>query len=265
MAGTRFVIAAALGLATSLAGLLTMTGHMRGLVTPALSAEVQLSDYPLPSGFGVQPQEVADFLAAELAERVMNDIALRVALGEEGQQRLIEIGLPRLVSTTVVQDMIQDIPPLARVLSMAEFRMAAQVVVRNSGPNRPDVALTLPGALLAEAETGSVEITAASTGLTVVVLGDMAAGETRMLRVWLGSAALDLGPEFGKSVLLGDGNDDSGRVWIYDREGWYGADLQAMAWARWLVAAVLLIVLVASGFVMGIAALTTRGTRTIRV
>jgi len=264
MAGSRLVIAAALGLATSLAGLLTMTGHMRGLVTPALSAEVQLSDYLLPSGFGVQPQEVADFLAAELAKRVENDIALRVALGDEGRQRLIEIVLPRLVTTTVVQEMIKDIPPLARVLSLAEFRMAAQVVVRNSGPDRPDVALTLPGALLAEAETGSAAITTASTGLTVVMLGDMAAGETRVLRVWLGQAALDAGPGLGRSVLLGDGNGDSGRVWIYDRDGWYGADLQAIAWARWLVAGVLLIVLVASGFVLGIAALTTRGGRISR-
>mgnify|MGYP006186236619 CR=1 FL=1 len=44
-----------------------------------LSAEVHLADFPLPQGFGLEPQVVADFLAAELTERGTDDIALRLA------------------------------------------------------------------------------------------------------------------------------------------------------------------------------------------
>lgn len=266
MAASRLAIAMAfVGVVATLAGLLTMTGHLRRIITPSLSAEVHLTDYLLPAGFGVDPQEVADFLAQEMVTRTQNDIAVRLALGEQAQRRLIEVGIPRLVSTSVVRDMIKGIPPLAKVLSVADFRIAAQIVVRNQGEARPDVALTLPGAILAEAETGSAGIEETSTGLTAVVLGDMAAGETRVLRVWLGQAAVDAGPGLAASVRLGDGNGDSGRVWLFDRGAWRGADLQAVPWARWLVAGVLLTVLVGSGLVLGFALLSARGRRTGRV
>ena len=97
------------------------------------------------------------------------------------------------------------------------------------GAARNDVALTLPGALLAEADSGTVEITTTSSGLTALTLGDMAADEERVLRVWLGQAAVDAGATLRQSVLLGDGAGEMGRVWIYDQANWQGADLQAIA------------------------------------
>jgi hypothetical protein len=230
--------------ALAMGGLLSMTGTLRSLISPPLTAEVRLAQFELPSGFGLDPQEVADFLVKDLTKRAETDIAVRLAMGPEAQARLIEIGIPRLVSSTVVRDMIRDIPPLARVLSVAEFKIAARITIANRGEARSDVALTLPGAVLAEADSGTVAISTTSSGLTALSLGDMAAGEERVLRVWLGQAALDAGAALGQSVLLGDGAGQTGRVWIYDQANWQGADLQAIPPARWMIAAVLLLVFV---------------------
>ena len=237
--------------AISLAGLLAMTGTLRPLVSPELSVEVHLSDYPLPQGFGLEPQVVADFLVAELTKRGTDDIALRLALGVEGQKRLVEIAIPRLVNSAVVRDMIANIQPLANVLSVGEFRMSARVVVQNRGAARSDVALTLPGAVLVEAETGTAEIETTSTGLTALNLGEMAAGEVRVLRVWLGEAAAGAGAGIGKQVLLGDAAGTAGRVWIYGQgAAWQGADLQAMPVARWVIGGVLVLAFIGSVLTM---------------
>lgn len=232
--------------ALAMGGLLSMTGSLRNLISPPLTAEVRLAQFQLPRGFGLEPQEVADFLVSNLTKRAETDIALRLAMGTEEQTRLIEIGIPRLVSSSVVRAMIRDIPPLAKVLSVAEFKIAARVTVANRGAARTDVALTLPGAVLAEADSGTVAITTTSGGLTALTLGDMAAGEERVLRVWLGQAAVDAGAALGPSVLIGDGSGQTGRVWIYDQADWRGADLQVIAPARWMIAAVLLMVFVAA-------------------
>ena len=237
---------ALIGAGLSLSGLLAMTGTLKTLLSPPLSAEVHLTDFALPTGFGLEPQLVADFLAVELINRAENDIALRLGMGEEGQKKLIEIGIPRLISSTVVRDMIRDIKPLADVLSVADFKMAGQVVVSNRGQDRKDVALTLPGVILVEAETGTASIETTSTGLTALTLGDMTAGEKRVLRVWLGKAAIEAGGGFSKAVLLGDGSGEAGRVWISDQARWQGVDLQTLPAARWIVAAVLLMVFVTS-------------------
>lgn len=256
--GSRLAIAAVLVGAVALGGVLAMTGTLRSLLSPSLSAEVHLSTYMLPRGFGLEPQEVADFLTAELTKRAEDDIALRLALGAEARQKLIDVGIPRLVSSTVVRDMIRDIPPLANVLAVADFKMAAQVVVSNAGAARQDVVLTLPGALLVEADAGTATIQTTSTGLTALRLGDMAADENRVLRVWLGQGALDAGPTLARSILLGDAAGDAGRVWIFDQGRWQGADLQAVPVARWMVAAVLVLVLLASFLVLMFALLSRR-------
>ena len=230
--------------ALAMGGLLSMTGSLRNLISPPLTAEVRLAQFQLPSGFGLEPQEIADFLVSNLTKRAETDIALRLAMGTDEQARLIEVGIPRLVSSSLVRDMIRDIPPLAKVLSIAEFRIAARVTVANRGAARTDVALTLPGAVLAEADSGTVAIITTSSGLTALTLGDMAAGEKRVLRVWLGQAAIDAGAALGPSVLIGDGSGQTGRVWIYDEADWQGADLQVIPPARWVIATVLLLVFV---------------------
>lgn len=251
------LIGAIVTAAISLAGLMAMTGTLRSLVSPDLTAEVHLSDYPLPQGFGLEPQVVADFLVAELTTRGTDDIALRLALGEEGQKKLVEIAIPRLVNSVVVRDMIENIQPLANVLSVGAFRMSARVVVQNAGEARSDVALTLPGAVLVEAETGTAEIETTSTGLTALNLGDMTAGEVRVLRVWLGEAAAQAGPGLGKQMLLGDAVGTKGRVWLYGQNAsWQGADLQAMPLARWVIGGVLVLAFIGAILTMLMLVLT---------
>ena len=97
-----------------------------------------MADYPLPTGFGLEPQVVADFLVEELVNPGADDIALRMALGVEGQKKLVEITIPRLVNSVVVRDMIANIKPLANVLAVGEFRMSARIEVRNRGEARSD-------------------------------------------------------------------------------------------------------------------------------
>ena len=249
--GTRLVVGAAvICAAVSLGGLLTMTGTLRTALSPGLSAEVHLSEYPLPAGFGIEPQEVSDFLVKELIQRAEDDIALRLSLGEKGKQQLIEIVIPRLVSSTVVRDMVANIRPLANVLSVADFRLAARVVITNRAAGAKDVALTLPGALLAEADGQPVKIVKTATGLTAVAVGDMASGESRVLTVWLGKPAVEAGAGLGRLVLVGAAGGQRGSVWIYGLGPWFGADEEAMPVARWMIAGALLMVLVASALVL---------------
>ena len=240
------VVGALLCAVLSLSGLLAMTGTLRALLSPPLSAEVHLTDFALPKGFGLEPQVVADFLVAELTKRAETDLALRLALGDEGQKKMIEVGIPRLVSSTVVRGMIRDIKPLSDVLSVGAFKLAARVVVSNRGQGRKDVVLTMPGAVLVEAETGTASIETTSTGLTALTLGEMAPGEQRVLRVWLGQVAVEAGAGFARQVVLGDGSGAVGRVWIAGQGPWQGADLQVLPVARWIVAGVLLMAFVVS-------------------
>ena len=249
--------------ALALGGLMAMTGSLRTLISPPLTAEVRLAQFQLPSGFGLEPQEVADFLVSHMTKRAETDIALRLGMGPEGQEQLIKIGIPRLVGSSMVRDMIRDIAPLAKVLSVAEFKIAARITVANRGAARKDIALTLPGAVLAEADSGTIAIITTSSGLTALSLGDMAAGEERVLRVWLGQAAVDAGAALGQSVLIGDGSGQTGRVWIYDQASWQGADLQAMPPARWVIAAVLLLVLVAASLTAAFGLMSAMRRRTV--
>jgi hypothetical protein len=249
------MLGAGLTAVITLAGLLAMTGTLRALISPQLSAEVHFADFPLPKGFGLEPQIVADFLVAELTTRATDDIALRLAMGTEGQKKVIEVAIPRLVNSVVVREMIAKIQPLANVLSVGNYRMSARVAVTNKGAARSDVALTMPGVVLVEAGTGNVAVETTSTGLTAVNLGGMGAGETRVLTVWLGQEAVDAGAGIGKQILLGDAGGDVGRVWLYGHRAWHGADLQAMPAARWMVGGALMVVFVASILVMLLAVL----------
>ena len=107
------------------AGLLAMTGGARGVLGADLRAEVHVTDYPLPTGFGIEPELVAEFLSASLQKRAGEDIALRFSLGTEGLKRLQEIALPRLMNVVVVRAMIRDVKPLSDLLAVGAFRRAA--------------------------------------------------------------------------------------------------------------------------------------------
>lgn len=246
------VLGAFVAAVLSLAGLLAMTGGLRQLASTELSAEVHLAEFPLPEGFGLEPQEVADFLVKELTVRATDDIALRLALGTDGQKKLIEVVIPRLVNSVVVRDMISQIKPLHNVLSVGAFRLSGQVLITNRGEARKDVALMLPGLLLAEG--GEVETT--SNGMTAVHLDELAADEVRVVKVWLGEAALQAGAGLHRQILLGDGAGNRGRVWLYGPGPWAGADLQAIPLARWAVAGVLAVTALAALLVLVMAAMT---------
>ena len=246
------VLGAIVAAVLSVAGLLAMTGTLRQLASSDLSAEVHLAEFPLPQGFGLEPQEVADFLVLELTERATDDIALRLALGSDGQRRLIEVAIPRLVNAVVVRDMIAEIKPLHNVLSVGGFRLSGQVVITNRGDARSDVALTLPGLLLAEG--GEVETT--SNGMTALHLDELAAGEVRVVKVWLGEPAVQAGAGLRRQLLLGDGAGSRGRVWLYAPGPWAGADLQAIPPARWAVAGMLAVTGLAAVLVLIIAGMT---------
>jgi hypothetical protein len=99
------------------------------------------------------------------------------------------------------------------------------------------VVLTVPGALLAEVDGEKARITTTSTGLKALELGAMAAGQSRAITLWLedGSLTADL----GRSVRLGAAEGVRGRVLLWGSQGWFGADMEALRWSRWLVGAVL--------------------------
>ena len=240
------IMSATLTLAAG-AGLLAMAGGARGVVGADLRAEVHVTDYPLPTGFGIDPELVAEFLSASLQKRAGEDIALRLSLRTEELKRLQEIALPRLMNVVVVRAMIREVKPLNDLLAVGAFRRVAQIVVTNAGAAATDVALTLPGAVLAEVGGATVPVLTTDTGLTAVGLGDMAAGEKRALTVWLGADAV--GIDLGYSTRIG-AEGRRGKILLTGQSDWAGADLEAMAWARWTVNTVLL-----GAFVFGVVGL----------
>ena len=141
------------------------------------------------------------------------------------------------MNVVVVRAMIREVKPLHDLLAVGAFRRAAQIVVTNAGAAAADVALTLPGAVLAEVDGATVPVLITDTGLTAVALGDMAAGEVRALTVWLGADAV--GIDLGDSTRIG-ATGRRGQVLLTGQGGWAGADLESLAWARWIVNAVLL-------------------------
>lgn len=75
-----------------------------------------------------------------------------------------------------MRDMIRGIEPLANVLWVGLFKIAAQVVVSSKGRNHKGLVLTMPSVVLVGADTGSAEIATPSTGLTALRLGDRSEG-----------------------------------------------------------------------------------------
>lgn len=246
--GLTLVVSAVLAVVSGL-GLLALGGGARGLGAPDLTATVQVTPFPLPAGFGVDPETVAGALAAILQKRVDGDVSLRMTLGEQGAKRLQEIVLPRMLNVTAVRALMSEVKQLSDMVALGSFRRAALIEVANAGPEKTDVALTLPGAALAEAASGSATIATRTGDLPVVELGTMAAGERRQITVWLDARSED--PGFARSVLLGAEGGVRGKVYLSGtRPGWTGAELEVVPWARWAVGGVLL-----SGFLAGIAAL----------
>ena len=223
-------------------GLAAMTGAVGALAAGGLNADVVLADYPLPGGFGVAPQEVSDFLVTEMQKRALTDVALRLVMGNDGQQKLHDVVIPRLLNSGVIRKLIEEVQPLADVLSIGQFKSTARIVVHNEGAAPlTDVAMIVPDAVRAEDGNGVVRIVETQPGLSAIELGDMASGEQRSITVWR-SAVADFRPDATGQFSLGAANGVRGQVDVLGTRDWLGAGLEKSAWARWLVAGLLMAV-----------------------
>ena len=235
-------ILVALGLILSAGlGLLIMSGNARGLLAPRLQAELVVQDFPLPPNMGVDPAHVADFMSGELQQRLEDDVAIRLMMPDGSMEKVRDIVLPRLMNVVAVESMMDDIPELNALLDLGSFRQTVSGKVYSSGP-ASNVALTVPGALLASVDGALADITTTSTGMTALVLGDMAAGQSYHVVLWLNESANAL--DLGRSVRLGAAEGQRGRVLLSGSRGWFGADVEALRWARWVIGGVLGAVLV---------------------
>lgn len=217
-------------------GLLVMSGGARELTAPPLEARLVVQDFPVPQDFGIEPALVAGFLAEQLAQRMDEDLAMRMTLKADAIKAVKEIVLPRLMNVVVVQAMMREIPELSAILDMGAFRLTATGSISTTEAMN-DVALTVPGALLAEVDGEKVRLTTASTGLTVLELGDMAPGQARQVTVWFGEAALE--SDLAMTIRVGAEEGNRGRVLLWGTQGWFGTDLEVLRWSRWLVGTIL--------------------------
>lgn len=217
-------------------GLIVLTGQGRALFAPSLQAELTVQDFVLPSGFGLDPERVAGFMTDELRQRLADDVGIRMSLKPEVMKKVKDIVLPRLMNVVAVQSMMRDIPELSAILDIGAFRRTVRGTVR-SGAAAQDVALTVPGALLAEVDGEKIRITPTSTGIAALELGSMAAGQAHEVTLWLDDSALSA--DLGQSIRLGAAAGQRGRVLLWGAQGWFGADLEALRWSRWLIGGLL--------------------------
>ena len=235
----QVVIASGLILSSSL-GLLIMSGSARGLFAPGLQAELVVQDFPLPPDMGVDPGVVADFMAQELQRRLGQDIAIRLTLPSGSMDKVRDIVLPRLMNVVAVQTMLEEVPDLSALLTLNSIRqtVSGKLISRNAVS---DIAITVPGALLASVDGKLVEITTTSTGMTALALGDMTAGQGYHVVIWLGETASEA--DLSKSILVGASGGERGRVLLGGAHGWFGADVEVLRWGRWLIGSILAAVL----------------------
>lgn len=217
-------------------GLLVLSGGARGLFAPDLQAELTVQDYPIPQGFGVDPDRVAGFMVQELQQRLKDDVAIRLTLKADTVKKMQDIALPRLMNVVVVQSMMHDIPELSAILDLGAFRRTVQGTITSSAAAE-DVAVTLPGALLAEVDGQKAKIVTTDTGMKALNLGEMEPGQVHQITVWLDESSL--GIDIGRAVKLGAAQGQRGRVLLWGDHGWFGADVEALRWSRWLIGAIM--------------------------
>ena len=223
----------ALGLIVSSAlGLLVMGGGARDLLSPPLQAQLAVQEFPIPPDMGVDPEEVANFMTAELSRRLDDDVAIRLTLKADAVKKVKEIVLPRLLNSVAVQAMLHDIPELSALLDLSSFHRSITGSVTSANAAE-DVALTVPGALLAAVDGQKVKVTTTSTGMPALELGPMTAGQSHQVTVWLDDSTTKI--DIGQSILLG-AKDQRGRVLLWGDSGWFGADVEALRWAGWVIA-----------------------------
>jgi hypothetical protein len=215
-------------------GLLVLAGYARGILAPPLQAELVVQDFPVPHGEGINANRVADLMADQLKQRLDDDPAIRLTLKSDVIRKIKDIVLPRLMNAGPVEAMMHDIPELSAILDISRYRRTLMGAVR-SATNAQDVALTVPGALLAEVDGAKVKITKTSTGLPALELGEMAAGQSHKVILWLDESSLR--SDMGRMVELGASEGQRGRVLLWGDHDWFGADVEALRWSRALIGA----------------------------
>ena len=217
-------------------GLLVMGGQARNLAAPDLHATLAVQDFRLPQGFGMDPARVAKYMADQLKQRLTDDVAIRLTLKSDVMKKVKDVVLPRIMNEASVQNMMHDIPELSAILDITAFRRTLSGTITSAAAAQ-DVALTAPGALLAEVDGTKVKVTQTSTGLQALELGAMTAGQQHQITLWLDdTVALGM---MGKMVKLGAADGQRGRVLIWGDHGWFGADVEALRWSRGLIGGVL--------------------------
>lgn len=240
-------------------GLLVMSGGARELLSPPLQAELTVQDFPTPPGLAVDPDKVATYMAKELQDRADDDLAIKMLLKPDVLQKLKDVILPRLLNVVAVQQMLHDIPELSALVDLGSFHRTVSGTVTSANA-ADDVAMTVPGALLAAVDGQKVKVTKTSTGLAALELGAMTAGQSHQITLWLDDSATRT--DLGQSILLGAANGERGRVLLWGDHGWFGADVEALRWARWLVGADLAAVLAFGLASLILPVLTRRQNRT---
>ncbi|MBC7736385.1 MAG: hypothetical protein H7245_03970, partial [Candidatus Saccharibacteria bacterium] len=151
-------------------------------------------------------------------------------------RKVKDIVLPRIMNEVAVRGMMHDIPELSAILDITAFHRTLSGTITSVAAAQ-DVALTAPGALLAEVDGTKVTVTQTSTGLQALDLGAMTAGQQHQVTLWLDdTAAIGM---MGKMVRLGAAGGQRGQVLIWGDQGWFGADVEALRWSRGLIGGLL--------------------------
>jgi len=228
-------------------GIAALAGKARSFMAPTLTADMELSAFPLPSKLSLDADTISAQLSGVMQKNAQEDVALRLALGRGAQQKFTEIIVPRLFSPQSVRSILRDVQSLAAVLSIGEVRRSAIVTVENRGAAIDALAITTPGIVLAEAEGVALGIVTAESGLTAVDLGPIARGGRISINLWLDGRAELPRADFARLVRLGAPGAQVGIVRIAGGATWNGADLEVLPWARWIILTVLV-----GGFVSGL-------------
>jgi len=261
MRSWQIVLALALILSSGL-GLLVMAGGARDLLSPPLQGEFAVQDFTLPPDMGVDADRVATYMSKDLQQRLEDDLAIKMTLKPDVLQKVRDIVLPRLMNVVAVRSMLHDIPEMSALLDLGSFHRTVTGSITSANA-ADDVALTAPGALLAAIDGQKVKITTTSTGLAALELGSMSAGQTHQVTLWLDDSATRA--DLGQSMLLGAANGQRGRVLLWGDHGWFGADVEALRWGRWLIGADLAAVLAFGLACLILPMLTRRQERARRV
>lgn len=240
---TRSGLFAALGFLVALllggAGLWVMSSSAN-LPGTRLRADLTIQDFRLPSSFRVDPQEISEQLSEALQQRAARDFAIRTLLGTDGQTKLSEVVVPRLLTTGVIRRLIQDMDSLGTVVSVAEYKGLITGTIHNlSGAPLDDVALILPGVTHAETATGDpLGIQEPDAGLQAITFGTLAPGSQVTFSAWFDDHPW-ADPAFEDRVRVGASGRLDGVVALRGQEAWMGSSLQTTPWARWIVLTVL--------------------------